>query len=418
MTYSRLSYLSPAGQLYTLIIQQPNMKKIKRILLSAFTTIIILGVVCYFTLSQGFAQDLKTFKGDTRFVWSAPKFDKSKKTVFIIASNEGTELFDFMAPFYLFNATEKANVYVISEKKAPVLLVNSLFILPHYSFSEIDSLHMVPDVLIIPNVTVRLKNPPKQTIVNWIKSRVTERTILLSICDGSATAAATGLYDGKPLTTHASDLEKLKKQFPKPLWVKDISVTQSGNLYSTAGVSNAVEGSLTVIKRLFGEETAKAALHNINYPHDSIKVDHQSLEVNNGAIVKIISKVLFKKRVRMGVWINDQVNEFDLASLLDTYVRSFPKALNTFSSEGKGVTSKYGLTLYPTGDLKNHQVNELHLLNPEQIKLSEQESFAKARVISYKSTVGKYPIDVCLERIRNLYGGKFENCVKLMLDYN
>src|SRR3954471_11803809 len=93
--------------------------------------------------------------------WSKPVLDSTKKTVIIIAENDGTEMFDLMAPFYLFNATEKANVYVVSEKKAPILLVNSLFILPHYSFSEIDSLGITPDVIVIPNVTIHLKTPPK-----------------------------------------------------------------------------------------------------------------------------------------------------------------------------------------------------------------------------------------------------------------
>ena len=386
--------------------------------MSAFTAVLMLGIVCYFTVSKVIAQELKTFKGDPSFVSTKPKFDPTKKTVFIVASNEGTELFDFMAPFYLFNATEKTNVFVVSEKKGPVLLVNSLFILPHYSFSEIDSLKMIPDVLVLPNVTVRLKNPPKESIVNWVKAHVANTTILLSICDGSATAAATGLYDGKPLTTHASDFKKLQKQFPKPLWVNNTSVTQSGNLYSTAGVSNAVEGSLTVIKRLFGEETAYAVLRNVSYPHAGIKTDHQSDVVNKRAIARIASKVLFKKKIRMGVWLDDEVNEFDLASLLDTYIRSFPASLNTFSSSGRSVTSKYGLTLYPSGDSQNNKVNELHLLNPERIKSSGQELFANARVINYQQSSGNYPIDVCLERIRALYGSKFENCVRLMLDYN
>src|SRR3954471_24271188 len=208
--------------------------------------------------------------------WSKPVLDSTKKTVIIIADNDGTEMFDLMAPFYLFNATEQANVLVVSEKKAPVLLVNSLFILPHYSFSEIDSLHIIPDVIVIPNLTVHIKTPPKPSTVSWIKEHYTGSNIILAICDGSATAAATGLYDGKPLTTHASDFSTLQKQFPKPGWVKDVSVTQSGNLYSTAGVSNAVEGSLTVIKRLFGEQTMLSVLHNISYPHPDIKMDHTS----------------------------------------------------------------------------------------------------------------------------------------------
>ncbi|MCW3106043.1 MAG: hypothetical protein JWQ09_549, partial [Segetibacter sp.] len=394
------------------------MKKIKKALIITVTTLLVLSLVLYFALPQVFSQKIKIYKGSNDLAWSEPGFDSTKKTVIIVADNDGTEMFDLMAPFYLFNATEKANVFVVSEKKAPILLVNSLFILPHYSFSEIDSLHIIPDVIVIPNLTIHLKTPPKPSTVSWIKSHYTGTNIILSICDGSATAAATGLYDGRPLTTHASDYKVLQKQFPKPAWVKGISVTQSGNLYSTAGVSNAVEGSLTVIKRLFGEQTMQSVLHDVRYPHANIKVNHQSQVVNKGAIIKIASKVLFKKNYKIGVLLTDSLDEFELASVLDTYVRSFPKSINSFSVDGKNVTSKYGLTLYPTGDLKEDQVNEVHILKRNSPSVPEPNPFTNASIIKYGAERNIYPIDNCLERIATLYGVNFKNCVKLMLDYN
>jgi len=307
------------------------MKKIKKAFLTLFTVLLVISLVLYFALPQVFSQKIKVYHGTDNLVWSKPTFDSAKKTVFIVADNDGTEMFDLMAPFYLFNATEKANVYVVSEKKAPILLVNSLFILPHYSFSEIDSLHITPDVIVIPNMTIHLTTPPKSSTVNWIRKHYTGSNIILSICDGSATAAATGLYDGKPITTHATDFKKLQKQFPKAAWVRNISVTESGNLYSTAGVSNAVEGSLTVIKRVFGEQTMQTVLHEVAYPHPNIKVEHRSQVVNNGAIIKIASKMLFKKNYKIGVLLADSLNEFELASVLDTYMRTFPKSINSIS---------------------------------------------------------------------------------------
>jgi putative intracellular protease/amidase len=393
------------------------MKKIKKVLLTSFTILLVLSLVLYFALPQVFAQKIKAYKGTNNFVWSKQKFDSTKKTIIIVANNEGTEMFDLMAPFYLFNATEKANVFVVSEKKAPILLVNSLFILPHYSFSEIDSLHIIPDVIVIPNLNIHLMAPPKPSTVSWIKSHYTDRTIMLSICDGAATAAATGIYDGKPLTTHATDYKKLRKQFPKAAWVPNVSVTQSGNLYSTAGVSNAAEGSLTVIRRLFGEQTMQAVLHDVAYPHSDIKVDHHSKVVNKGAIIKIASKMLFRKNYRIGVLLTDSLNEFELASVLDTYVRSFPKSINSFSVDGKNVSSKYGLTLYPTGDTKEDQVNELHVLNPQPFNQS-QDLFTNATIVKYSNEPKQYRIESCLDRISTLYGANFKNCVKLMLDYN
>jgi hypothetical protein len=169
---------------------------------------------------------------------------------------------------------------------------------------------------------------------------------------------------------------------------------------------------------VFGEQTADAVLHNIGYPHPNIKVDHASDVVNRGAIVKIASKILFRKNYKVGVMLADSVNEFELASILDTYVRTFPKSINSFSLDGNGVTSKYGLTLHPTGDLGKNKVNELHLLDPKSVHSAEQNSFAKARIVTYSEDQKGYPINICLERIAHQYGTKFKTCVKLMLDYN
>jgi putative intracellular protease/amidase len=364
------------------------------------------------------AQNLKVYKGNNNFNWSAPKLDKSKKTIIIVADNDGTEMFDLIAPFYLFNATNKTNVLIVAEKKAPVLLVNSLFLLPHYTFSEIDSLNIKADVIVLPNVTIHLKTPPKKSIVDWVKKQFTDSTIMLSICDGSATAAATGIYNGKPITTHASDFNTLRKQFPKANWIKNVSVTESDNLYSTAGVSNAVEGSLVVIKRLFGEATVQSITKLIGYPNLDIKDHHQSTVVNKMAIFKIATKVVLRKNSKIGVLMTEGIDEFWLASILDTYVRSFPKSINSISLNAGKITSKYGLTLFPTADLTKDQIDEMHVLGSSWIDLAKFKSSAKADIINYPKQQMQYPIETCLERIAGLYGSNFKQCVKLMLDYN
>ena len=127
--------------------------------------------------------------------------------------------------------------------------------------------------------------------------------------------------------------------------------------------------------------------------------------------------MLFKKNYNIGVLLTDSINEFELASVLDTYVRSFPKSINSFSRNGASVSSKYGLTLYPTGDAKD-EVNELHILRQNISDMTEQESFTHAQIVNYDSSSNRYPIEQCLERIATLYGSSFKNCVKLIIDYN
>lgn len=359
------------------------------------------------------------YKGDNNFNWQQPVMDAMKKNVFIVADNDGTELFDMMAPFYLFNETGKANVYIVAKNKYPVNVKKGLFLLPQITFSEADSLALKADVIVIPaQIAAMQKNQQDSIVLNWIKEHYTTTTKILSVCDGAVTAAATGIYDGKLLTTHASDYPKVKVPYTKPLWVQNVSVTQSGNLYSTAGVSNATEGSLTVIRELFGNETMQHVAANIYYPHTDIKTTHQSIAVSGSTKATILKKVIFRKNKDVGVLLQNGMSEFDLAAVLDTYNRSFPASCNTYITSGKTIKTKYGLTLMATGDVYKNNVDELHVLMPEIFSKNDEVVFKNAQYIKYDHQQKQYIIDICLERIAQQYGSSFANVTKLLLDYN
>lgn len=376
---------------------------------------------------------MKTIKIQPSFIWSLflailfigvcrpcgyPQgFDVTKKTIFIIADNDGTEMFDMMAPFYLFNATGEANVYLVAEHKSAIIVKKGLLVMPHYTFREIDSLHMTADVIVVPNQSRGARNQKKVT-VNFIKEHYIGTNRMLSVCDGSATVATTGLYDGKNLTTHSSDYAGLKKHFKKPVWVLGTTVTQSGNLFSTAGVANATEGSLTVINDLFGQETLQRVMSLIHYPYSEIRKDHQNLLVDNNPIYLALRKGTLKKSEKVGVLLQNGMSEFDLAAILDCYYRSFPSSLDTFIVGSSTVTSKYGLTLLATGDANTNASTELHILMAENISKTEEGLFKNAQLVKYDKHEKQYIIDVCLKRISALYGNDFESLVKLMLDYD
>ena len=358
------------------------------------------------------------YKGNNDFIYTYPKFDSTKKTVIIIADNDGTEIFDMMTPFYLFNATEKANVYIVAEKKNPVTVIKGFFLLPHYSFDEFDSTAIKPDVIVIPNLSAMDAKHQNPVIVSWIKKRYLATTKILSVCDGSMTAAATGIYDGKLLTTHASDYTSIKKQYTKPMWVQNVSVTNDGNLFSTGGVSNAVEGSLSVINQVFGTETMMEVKENINYPHILPKMEHRSIALNFNNKLTIGNKVIFKKNKRVGLLLQYGINEFELAAIMDTYNRTFPSSIESFVSIGKNITSKYGLTIIPSGNINSVKLDELHILNSVLFTKEEEKYFEKAEIVKYDNLQQQYIINYCLDRISKQYGKKYQNITKLLLDYN
>jgi putative intracellular protease/amidase len=390
------------------------MKKIIKRMFIAIAILAIMAIILYLRLQP--ARELNNvplYQGVLHLKFPSPNYDKSKKTVLIIADNNWTEMFDMMAPYYLFATTQKANVYIVAEKKYPIAMKKGPYILPHFTFKEIDSMQIHADVIVIPF----MNDPEGHTKVEWIKHQYSDSTRILAICDGAWTAAATGIYDGKLLTCHATDYKKVKKNFSKPVWVQQVSCTKSGNLYSTAGVSNAVEGSLTVINELFGRETMLSVLKEANYYQDDIKTEHKSIAVDGSAMVAGLTKVIFKRNKNVGILLQDGISEFELAAIFDSYTRTLPSSIRAFTINGPSVTTKNGLTLIPTGDLKSSMVDELHVLKPETLSKEDSIQLMNLEIVAYHSD-STYIINQCLERVQQQYGNKFQNLVRLALDYN
>jgi transcriptional regulator GlxA family with amidase domain len=392
------------------------MKRFKKVLIISLSTVLVvcgsLAMLLQPVIALG---QFSLYAGDNRFDWKKPSYDATKKTVFIIADNKVTEMFDMLAPYYMFNATGKLNVYIVAKEKAPVLIKKDLFILPQLTLREADSLKLVADVIVIPALSKRDEKQDPD-VISFIKNHFTSTTKILAVCDGASTAAATGLFDGKPITCHASDFKMLKSHFSKPEWVQDVSVAHSDNLYSTAGVSNAVEGSLMVINDLLGVKTMREVAANIHYPHPEILTNHQSIAITFGNEFTIATKVIIQQNRKLGMLLQNGMSEFELVSVLDTYVRTFPKSFKFFTLTDSTIQTKYGLTVIHTGGNDPKNVDELHILMPgEYASINSLNN--ETKIIRY-DLKNQYPIDVCLARIGDLYGEKFKNVVKLMLDYN
>lgn len=392
-----------------------KLKKVHILILFALFTGAVLMNAC--RPIRNFTDQPKPWSGNYSLRTALPVPDASKKNVFIIADSKLTVLFDMLAPYYLFNATEKANVYIVAKERVPILIRRDLFVLPQLTFREADSMKLRADAIVIPALSVRDEHQDP-TVIAWIKDHYLPGTKILSICDGSATAAATGLYDGKPITTHASDFASVSSHFNKPVWVQHVTVTKSGNLFSTGGVSNATEGSLTVIDELFGRDIMQKVLHDVRYPHAEIKIQHQSVALDGGDKFNVLKKIFFRKNRDIGALLDNGINEFDMATVLELYGRTFPASFKTYMLNGSTVQTKYGLTLISTGDNKVSRLDELHVVMPGFISKQDATYFKNTKIITYNDSRDQYMVNTCLEKIGKQYGRRFEEFVKISLDYN
>ena len=116
--------------------------------------------------------------------------------------------------------------------------------------------------------------------------------------------------------------------------------------------------------------------------------------------------------------LQDGINEFELAGLIDTYTRTLPASIETFVNNSSSVISKYGLVIYPTGNFHDKNFDEVHVLMPELITGADEKLFQTSTLVKYDQRQPGYPFDIYLSRIADQYGLKIKNGVKLMLDYN
>ncbi|MCD0445093.1 DJ-1/PfpI family protein [Glycomyces sp. A-F 0318] len=86
-------------------------------------------------------------------------------------------------------------------------------------------------------------------------ARESER--VASLCTGASVLAAAGLLDGRRATTHWRFARELAEEYervtvdPRPIWVQD------GNVYTAAGVTSALDLSLSFIEADFGADMAR-----------------------------------------------------------------------------------------------------------------------------------------------------------------
>ncbi|NRP74661.1 HTH-type transcriptional regulator CdhR [Ensifer psoraleae] len=93
-------------------------------------------------------------------------------------------------------------------------------------------------------------------LVEWCRTRASEAERFAALCSGSFFLAAAGVQDGRRATTHWSVGERLQRRFPKVLVNSDAIFLQDGNLWTSAGVTAAIDLALAFVEQDFGRDLA------------------------------------------------------------------------------------------------------------------------------------------------------------------
>jgi transcriptional regulator GlxA family with amidase domain len=149
------------------------------------------------------------------------------------------------------------------------------------------------DLVIIPalfgDIETELKR--NQPAIPWIKEQYNQGAELASLCTGSFLIAETGLLDGKAATTHWSQIDCFKQQYPAIDVKANKIIVDEGRICSSGGAMSFLHLLIYLVEKFWGKKVAiYTAKHLVIEPY---KTPQQSFAIfnlqNNHQDKKILS---------------------------------------------------------------------------------------------------------------------------------
>ena len=123
---------------------------------------------------------------------------------------------------------------------------------PHTTLSEAPAL----DTLLISGGRGLRVREQYEHVANWIREHDRSIRRIASICTGIYALAATGLLDGKRITTHWKFAADVAQRFPRVKLDANAIFIKTGKFYTAAGITAGIDLTLALIEDDYGPELA------------------------------------------------------------------------------------------------------------------------------------------------------------------
>jgi putative intracellular protease/amidase len=277
-----------------------------------------------------------------------PGYDAGKPTVAILLGNTRTEATDFLAPYAMFAESGAYNVYAVAESHTVRTLAGGVDVVPQLSFAELAAqLGRSPDIIVVPAL-VNVRSPQNAPVLDWLRQNGQDRTLLFSWCAGAEVLAASGLIDGKTVTTHWGDIDNFERTYPAVTWRRGERYVDGGNLLTTGGLTAGVDATLHLLATRNGQAVADKVAGALHYPGSPFVDSPQTSQYTFGPVDSAVYLNLafnWPKR-HAAIWLYDGVGEVDLAAVIEAYQLTSAYQTTT-AATATTVVSRHGLQLVP-----------------------------------------------------------------------
>lgn len=288
------------------------------------------------------------------------RFERLRPVIAIIGENAGTELTDFTIPYGVLVRSGAAEVVTVATQPGEIRMSPSaLRVKPDFSIAEFDSRYpQGADYVIVPAV-MKFRDP---TLLAWVKTQGDKGGTLMSICDGAAVVAGTGLMNGRSATAHWASEKNRRRLFPEVKWVDNTRYVADGSIISTAGISAALPASLALVEAIAGRDRAtnlahELGVHDWSAAHETAPF-RPKFGVNLRALIGVTyTNGWFHSTEMIGLPIDNGIDEIALAITADGYSRTGRSMLHALSMSTDPVRTRSGLIIVPDTRNDRHRMN-------------------------------------------------------------
>ena len=182
----------------------------------------------------------------------------------ILIYNGAAEL-DFVGPHEVFSISatighHEDQLYTVAKTDEIVVGLGGLKIVPDYTFATAPA----PDILIVPGTQDPLPILGDKEMLDWVKNTDEKTQWTTSVCTGSFILLASGVAQGKKLTTHWMGIEPLK-QMNLATVVEGARYVKDGKIVTAAGITAGIDMALWLIGQLYGVDHARQVQEIMEY---------------------------------------------------------------------------------------------------------------------------------------------------------
>lgn len=135
-------------------------------------------------------------------------------------------------------------------------------ILPTHTFTNAPPL----DVLVVPGgygAFVTGETGPE--LLEYVRTTGSKIGHLITVCNGAALVAQTGILDGKSATTNKEYWVQCVAMGPKVNWVAKARWVRDGNTWTASGVTAGIDAMLAWVESEFGKDMATTLANTLEF---------------------------------------------------------------------------------------------------------------------------------------------------------